>query len=391
MKRMKWLSLLLIFALFAASCGSDDPISDAIDSATDAAGDAADAATDAAEDAAEAVEDAVTGDDDEEAMAEEEAMEEEEAMAEEEEAMEEEAPAEEEEEVTLTQGSDLTFHMITHSDDGPFWSVVKRGMDAACAAHGVECVWMPGNNDPGQMVVDIETAISEGSAGIAASLPSPDQLIGPLQDAVAAGIPVYTLNSGLNDYQTIGATTHIGQSEDVAGQGAGLRFNALGATTVLCGRQEQSNVGLEERCGGLAETFSGTVIDEFVGLDADQTEQINGIKAVLEANPEIDGFLGVGPVIAMSGLAAAQDLGRDLIVGGFDMTPELLDAIEAGDIAFTVDQQQYLQGYLPIVLMYLEATNANQAGGGLPVLTGPGFVTPDNAAAVKELSAQGTR
>ena len=65
--------------------------------------------------------------------------------------------------------------------------------------------------------------------------------------------------------------------------------------------------------------------------------------------------------------------------------------LTAGDVAFTVDQQQYLQGYLPVVLMYLEATNANQAGGGLPVLTGPGFVTPDNAAEVKELSAQGTR
>jgi simple sugar transport system substrate-binding protein len=384
MKRMKWLSLLLIFALFAASCGSDDPISDAIDSASDAAGDAAEAVEDAMDDDdAMADEDAMADDamDDEDAMADD-AMDDEDAMA-------DDAMAEED--VTLTQGSDLTFHMITHSDDGPFWSVVKRGMDAACAAHGVDCVWMPGNNDPGQMVVDIETAISEGSAGIAASLPSPDQLIGPLQDAVAAGIPVYTLNSGLNDYQTIGATSHIGQSEDVAGQGAGLRFNALGATTVLCGRQEQSNVGLTERCGGLAETFNGTVIDEFVGLDADQTEQINGIKAILEANPEIDGFLGVGPVIAMSGLAAAQDLGRDLTIGGFDMTPELLDAIEAGDIAFTVDQQQYLQGYLPVVLMFLEATNANQAGGGLPVLTGPGFVTPDNASEVKALSAEGTR
>jgi len=293
--------------------------------------------------------------------------------------------------VDLAQSSDLTFHMITHSDDGPFWSVVKKGAEAAASDVGVELVWMPGNNDPGQMVVDIETAISEGSDGIAASLPSPDQLIGPLQDAVGAGINVYTLNSGANDYGTIGATTHIGQSEDVAGQGAGLRFNEAGATHVLCGRQEQSNVGLEERCGGLAETFSGTVTDEFVGLDADQTEQINGIKAVLEANPEIDAFLGVGPVIAMSGLQAAQDLGRDLTIGGFDMTPELLDAIEAGDIAFTVDQQQYLQGYLPVVLMYLEATNQNTAGGGLPILTGPGFVTPANAGAVKALSAEGTR
>ena len=334
-KHFRWLAVLLAIVLVAAACGDDDSSSDSADSSDSA--------------------------------------------------------STEEEAVEQTQGGDLTFHMITHSDDGPFWSVVKRGMEAACADVGVNCVWMPGNNDPGQMVSDIETAIGEGSDGIAASLPSPDQLIGPLQDAVAAGVPVYTLNSGLNDDTTIGATTHSGQSEDVAGQGAGLRFNDLGATKVLCAQQEQSNVGLTERCAGLEETFNGDVITQFVGLDADQTEQINGIKAVLEADPAIDGVLGVGPVITMSALAAAQDLGIDLTIGGFDMTPELLDAIEAGDVAFTVDQQQYLQGYLPVVLMYLEATNANQAGGGLPVLTGPGFVTPDNAAAVKELSAAGTR
>lgn len=359
MKKMRWLALLLALVMVTAACGGSDDTEEG----TDDGG------------SEETAEEESSGDDAEE------------ESSDDGEAMEEEG----EEEVDLTQGSDLTFHMITHSDDGPFWSVVKRGMDAACADTGVNCVWMPGNNDPGQMVTDIETAIGEGSAGIASSLPSPDQLIGPLQGAVAAGIPVYTLNSGVNDYQTIGATTHIGQTEFIAGQGAGERFNDLGATHVLCGRQEQSNVGLTERCDGLKDTFSGTVTDEFVGLDADQTEQINGIKAVLEASPDIDGFLGVGPVIAMSGLTAGQDLGRDLVVGGFDITPEIIDAIEAGDVSFTVDQQQYLQGYLPIVLMYLEATNQNTAGGGQPILTGPGFVTPDNAASVKALVAEGTR
>lgn len=293
--------------------------------------------------------------------------------------------------VDLTQGGDLTFHMITHSDDGPFWSVVKRGFDAACEDVGVNCVWLPGNNDPGKMVTDIQTAIGEGSSGIAASLPSPDQLVGPLQEAVAAGIPVVTLNSGANDYQDIGALTHVGQTEVIAGNGAGERFNDAGATKILCGRQEESNVALEERCDGLAETFSGEVISEFVGLDADQTAQINAIKATLEADPAIDGFMGTGPVIAMSGLQAVQDLGRDATVGGFDITPELIDAIEAGSVAFTIDQQQYLQGYLPVILLYLNVTNLNTAGGGLPILTGPGFVTTDNAAEVKALVAEGTR
>lgn len=294
--------------------------------------------------------------------------------------------------VTAEQGTDLTFHMITHSDDGPFWSVVHRGMDAACEDLGVTCVWMGSNNDPGKQVSLIEQAVAEGSSGIASALASPDQLIPPLQAAVAAGIPVITLNSGSNDYQSIGALTHVGQTEFIAGQGAGNRFNDLGATHILCGRQEQSNVALEERCNGLADTFKGTVDSEFVGLDADQTGQQNTIAAAFQADPSIDGFMGTGPVIAVSGLNAATDAGKELKgIAGFDITPEIIDAIKAGNIAFTIDQQQYLQGYLPILLLYLYVTNLNVAGGGLPILTGPGFVDQSNADQVAALVQAGTR
>ena len=206
------------------------------------------------------------------------------------------------EEVDQTQGGDLTFHMITHSDDGPFWSVLKRGADAAAADLGVTLVWKPGVNDAQVMVQDIEAAIAEGSDGIAASLPDPDALVGPLQSAVGAGVPVITLNSGSNDYQEIGALTHVGQSEVIAGNGAGKRFNDAGATKILCGQQEQGNVALTERCEGLAETFSGEVVIEFMGLDADTSEQQNTINAALAADTDIDGFMGVGPVITLSGL-----------------------------------------------------------------------------------------
>ena len=296
-----------------------------------------------------------------------------------------------EEDVEVAQGTDLTFHMITHSDDGPFWSVVQRGAQAAADDLGVELVWVPGNNDAQVMVQGIEAAIGEGSDGIAASLPDPDALVAPLQGAVEAGTPVITLNSGSNDYQEIGALTHVGQDEGVAGNGAGLQFNAAGATKVLCVFQEQGNIGLEERCNGLADTFEGETVIEFGGLDADTTEQQNTINALLAADEDIDAVLGVGPVITMSTLRAAQDLGRDVTIGGFDLTPELLGAIADGDVAFTVDQQQYLQGYMPVLLLFLNVTNQNTLGGGLPVLTGPGFVTPDNAADVLALSEQGTR
>jgi len=343
-KTFRWLAILFAIVILAAACGSDDDSSDALEDG-DVAAQAAD--DDAGDDSGEAVD--------------------------------------------QTQGGDLTFHMITHSDDGPFWSVVKRGAEAAAADVGVTLIWNPGNNDPQQMVTDIEAAIAAGTNGIAASLPDPDALTGPLQRAVEAGIPVYTLNSGVDFYKEIGAASHIGQTEVVAGNGAGERFNDAGAGHVLCVTQEESNVGLAERCEGLEETFSGTVTTVFGGPDTDQTEQENTINALLAEDESIDGVLGTGPVIAISALRASDAVGRGATIGGFDITPEIIDAIEAGDIAFTVDQQQYLQGYLPVILMYLENTNQNTAGGGLPILTGPGFVTPENAAEVKALVAAGTR
>jgi simple sugar transport system substrate-binding protein len=337
MKNMRWLAMLLALVMVAAACGSDAPAETADD---DGGGDAATTTTEAVE---------------------------------------------------ATQGGDLTFHMITHSDDGPFWSVLKRGAEAAAADVGVELVWQGSNNDAAVQAELIDAAVAAGSNGIAASLPNVDAVGPGLKAAVDNGIPVVTINSGADDFTALGATTHVGQTETIAGNGAGLRFNEAGATTILCGRQEPDNGALIQRCDGLAETFTGTVISEFMDLDADQAAQEAAINAALSANPDIDGFMGVGPVIAMSGLRAAEALGRDVTIGGFDVTPELLDAIEAEQVLFTVDQQQYLQGYIPVILLYLEVTNSNTLGGGLPILTGPGFITAANATDVKALVAAGTR
>ncbi|MEM7322892.1 MAG: substrate-binding domain-containing protein [Actinomycetota bacterium] len=360
MKKLRLLALLLALVMIAAACGSDD--------SDDAAEDTGDADSEQTADDSSDDEDAMEEDEDEGST-----------------------DTDDGESVDLTQGGDLTFHMITHSDDGPFWSVVKRGMEAACEDVGVECVWQGSVNDANVQAEFIDAAVAEGTDGMAVSLPNVDAVRGGIEAAVAAGIPVYTINSGVNEYQGLGATTHVGQTEVIAGEGAGNFFNESGATKILCGRQEPDNGALIERCDGLANTFNGEVVSEFMDLDADQAAQEAAINAAMAADPDIDGFMGTGPVITMSGLRAAQALGREAVVGGFDLTPELLDAIEAGDILFTVDQQQYLQGYIPIILMFLEVTNSNTLGGGLPILTGPGFVTSDNVASVKALSDAGTR
>ena len=275
--------------------------------------------------------------------------------------------------VDVAQGADLNFHVITHGDDGVFWSVVQTAVEQAAADLGIEVSYFGSTNDAEAQSQAIEAAIAEGSDGIAISLADPEGVSAAAEAVVAAGIPLYTLNSGLNNWKDLGAVTHVGQDEIVAGQGAGERFNELGVTTILCGRQEQTNVALEERCDGLAETFEGEVISEFVGLDADPTDQENQITAQLQANPEIDAFMGTGPNLPLRAIAAGESAGRELVIAGFDISPDLITAINDGAVAFTVDQQQFLQGYLPVVLMYLQATNLNTAGGGTPDPHWPGL------------------
>ena len=96
-------------------------------------------------------------------------------------------------------------------------------------------------------------------------------------------------------------------------------------------------------------------------------------------------------VAAKAALPAAEASGRTIMIGTVDMSTDALQAIADGKIAFAIDQQQYAQGYMSVVLLYLALTNSNELGGGLPIYTGPGFVTKDNVAKVQALVAAGTR
>lgn len=293
--------------------------------------------------------------------------------------------------VDVTEGEDVTIAVITHGDGGVFWSVAQKGAEQAGADLGITVQYEGGNNDGAAQAKLIDDAIAAGVDGIAVSLADPGALEASVKAAVAAGIPVVTMNSGSDLFKELGAITHVGQDETVAGNGAGEKFAAEGKKKLLCIMQEQSNVGLEARCDGAEETFGGEVVKINTSGDADPTTSQSEIKAALDADADIDAIFATGPIGAVLAKDAAGELGRDVMIGAVDLSTDLLDAIEAGDIAFTIDQQQYLQGYLSVVFLYLNVTNQNTVGGGLPVYTGPGFVTADNVSAVKELVAAGTR
>lgn len=290
----------------------------------------------------------------------------------------------------------LRFVVVSHGQaSDPFWSVVKNGVDAAAEDMRVTVEYQaPSTFDMVAMSQLIDAAVASEPDGLVVSIPDADALGDSITAAIDAGIPVISMNSGSDVAEELGILTHVGQTEYEAGLGGGQRMAAEGATTALCVNQEVGNAALDLRCEGFTDAMTeagGTV--EVLAVDlADPTDAQQKISAALTANPDIDSILTLGPTGAAPALAALEDEGLlgEILLATFDLSPEVLEAVRDGNMLFAIDQQQYLQGYLPIVLLTLYIENLNTVGSKV-LLTGPGFVTADNAAQVIDLSAAGTR
>ena len=287
---------------------------------------------------------------------------------------------------------DIKICMYTHGDGGGFWSVAKKGAEQAAKDLGVSLDYQESNNDAEKQAQLIEAGVTAGCDGIAVSAPNPDAIQSAMDKANDAGIPLVTMNSGASDFQKLHAFTHVGQDEFIAGQAAGTKLKELGATKVLCPIQEANNIGLQQRCDGAKDTFGNVENLQLSSGLADLSKSEAEIQAKLEADPSIDAVFALNADIATGSAEPAVDaVGREITIGTVDLSGDAVQAIIDGKMAFAIDQQQYAQGYLPIVLLYLNKINGHVLGGGQPMYTGPGFVTKDNAEQVQKLAAAGTR
>jgi len=283
--------------------------------------------------------------------------------------------------------------VVTHGDTGSFWSVFKKGVDQAASdlkARGVSVTQSYANNDVTKQVAAINAAIASKVHVIATSVPDASALKDPLAKAASRGIEIITVNSGLGAFDALPTyETHVGQTEDIAGQGAGKQFNSAGAKSVVVVIHEASNSGLTQRAQGVKKTFKGKTSTLLIpNAKADIPGTQAKIKAYFKANPSTDALLGLDPDVTVPAQAVAP---KGTKVGTFDVNPAVITAIEGGKMLFAIDQQQYLQGYLPVTFAYLFVTNLNTVGNGAPVLTGPGIINKANAAKVAALAKKGTR
>jgi simple sugar transport system substrate-binding protein len=294
------------------------------------------------------------------------------------------------------ESDDLRFIIVSHGQaSDPFWSVVQKGAEQAEADMGVTVEYQaPTTYDMVAMSQLIDAAVASEPDGIVVSIPDGDALSPAIQGALDAGIPVISINSGYEVSQELGVLVHVGQTEYEAGLGGGQRMGAEGVTNAICLIHEAGNAGLEERCSGFTEGLGetgGTVEQLVVDLN-NPTEAQQRVDAALSANAEIDGIMALGPTGAAPALMAIQDAGvtDSVKLATFDLSPEVLQGIQDGTVLFAIDQQQYLQGYLPIVLLSLHVQNANTVAQDI-VMTGPGFVDSTNVDQVIDLTEAGTR
>ncbi|MBP0616069.1 sugar ABC transporter substrate-binding protein [Jiella mangrovi] len=282
--------------------------------------------------------------------------------------------------------------VVTHGQaNDPFWSVVKNGVEEAAKETGADVDYRaPETFDMVKMGQLIDAAVNQQPDGLVVSIPDADALGPSIERAVQAGIPVISMNAGSDVSKKLGALLHVGQDEFTAGKRAGEKLKEMGGKDALCVNQEVGNVSLDQRCAGFKEGFGGKV--EVLPTSNDPTDVKSKVQAALQSNADIDTILGLGAAtVGEPAVQAVEAVGRGgkVNVASFDLSAGFLKDVADGKAAFAIDQQQYLQGYLPVVFLHMYAKY-----GLIPasdVASGPNLITKDKASQVIELSAKGIR
>ncbi|MHA7776565.1 sugar ABC transporter substrate-binding protein [Roseibium sp. M-1] len=281
--------------------------------------------------------------------------------------------------------------LVSHAPDSDsWWNTIKNAISVAGDQMGVTVEYRnPPTGDLADMARIIEQASASNPDGIIATIADYDVLSGPLSNAVAKGIPVITINSGTEEQsKQLGALMHVGQPEYAAGKGAGEKAKAAGVTSFLCVNHYITNPASVERCQGYADALGVELGGQMIDSGQDPQEIKSKVMAYLQGNPDTNGVLTLGPTSAHPTLAALEEMGKSGTIhfGTFDLSGEIAEGIKSDVIAFAIDQQPYLQGYLPVVIL----TNLTRYGvvPGNSINSGPGFTTKANIALVEKYAGE---
>ncbi|PWQ99379.1 sugar ABC transporter substrate-binding protein [Leucothrix arctica] len=294
--------------------------------------------------------------------------------------------------VTTTAHADgERYVLVSHAPDSDsWWNTVKNGIKLAGKQMDVKVEYRnPPTGDLADMARIIEQATASKPDGIITTLADFDVLSGPIRSAVDQGINVIIMNSGTPEQtREVGALMFVGQPEYDAGFAAGQRAKGDGVKSFVCVNHVISNTVVAERCRGFADALGIDLGKSMLDSGEDPGEIKNRVLAYLAANPKTDAILTLGPTSADPTIAALKENGMagDIYFGTFDLGTEIVKAIKEDIIKWGIDQQPFLQAYLPVVIL----TNYDRYGvlPGNNINSGPGFVTKEALGLVEKYAGE---
>jgi simple sugar transport system substrate-binding protein len=283
-----------------------------------------------------------------------------------------------------------TFAIITHGQPGDtFWDVIRKGAQAAALKDNVKLIYLanPTGSGESQLVTNV---LQQHVDGIALTLAFPLAMSTAVKQAVSQNVPVVAFNAAGDNWKQMGVMSYIGTDETSSGMVVGDRLNAAGVTAALCIDQEQGAIQLEDRCDGIQKTFKGKLSTVYVpGYDMASAQ--SRITAKLQQDPAVGFVITLGADFVPPALQAIKIANSKAQVGTFGLDPRAITLIEQGKLQWAIDIQPFVQGYESIDSLWLYKINGDVIGGGGPLLTGPTFVTKENAAQIGQFAKQGTR
>lgn len=300
----------------------------------------------------------------------------------------------------------LRITLVTHSaSTNAFWQSVKRGMDDACKLYDVQCqlLFAQKEGDLANALRNFQTAVAQKVDGVAVAIIDDKAFDQPVAEAIAKGVTVLGVN--VDDSEGAAGNAReafIGQSFDAAGvalvRTLEAAFPKQGPLNVLVGVSAPGQNWAETRAKGMLKAladFKGKHPERQINVEridsgTDLAITTQRVTAYLDRNPQTNVYLDCGYWVA--GVAQALKTkgvppGK-VVLGGFDLVPVVLDRMEEGYIQGAVDQQPYLQGYLPIVQIVLMKRYKLSAW---DVNTGSKVIRPQDVPEVRELAKQGIR
>jgi simple sugar transport system substrate-binding protein len=275
------------------------------------------------------------------------------------------------------------FTFVNHVTTNTFFTATRYGIADACTLLGIPQAQWTGSEDSivSEMVTAMDQAIAGKVDGIAVALIDPVAFNTPTDNALNAGIPVISYNA---DEPTNDRMAYVGQSNLSAGQAAAERIVKVVPKGSLVGMviATPGSGNIQPRIDGALPVFKAAGLEtDVVAGGALQAAEITAVQAWWEGHKDVKFLYTVdsGDSIAVATLIKNNHLGGKVLGSGWDVGVPVLQAVQDGQLEFSIDQQAYLQGFVPTVQMFLYQISAGLMQP-CDTNTGLGFVTSANVA-----------